>query len=106
MSIKIRIMTLTADTAHAVRLLLSTIGVATNENADAALTAETEVTAEMPDTTETGNEAIIEVDLTTDWAADDTVLGQLKRDPTDAMDDYAGDILVTGIELLVDRTIT
>jgi len=105
MKIRIRIMTQAADTAHAVRLTISTVGHAVNEDFDVALTAETEITAEMPDGTETGNEATIEVDLTTDWAADDTVLGQLKRDPTDAVDDYAGNILVVGIELLVDRTI-
>ena len=106
MKLRIRIMTLTADTAHAVRLTVSTVGIAVNEDADIAQTAETEITAEMPDATETMNEAVIEVDLTTDWVADDTVMGQLKRDPTDAVDDYAGDILVVGIELLVDRTIS
>jgi len=106
MKIRIRIMTLAADTAHAVRLTVGTVGHAVNEDADVALTAETEITAEMPDGTETMNEAVIEVDLTTDWAADDTVFGQLQRDPTDAVDDYAGDILVLGIELLVDRTIS
>ena len=50
------------------------------------------------------NEALIEVDLTTDWVAGDTVLGQIVRDPTDAVDDYAGDILIVGIDLLVDLT--
>ncbi|KKK57456.1 hypothetical protein LCGC14_3054260, partial [marine sediment metagenome] len=104
MKIRVRFMTQAADTAHAVRLTVSTIGLAVNENFDAALTAETEITAECPDATETGNEATIEVDLTTDWVADDTILGQLKRDPTDAVDDYAGDVLVVGIDLVVDRT--
>ena len=106
MKIRIRIMTQTADTAHAVRLVVATAGHAVNEDMDVSLTAETEITAEMPDGTETMNEAIIEVDLTTDWAADDTVLGQITRDPTDAVDDYAGNILVVGVELLVDRTIS
>ena len=106
MKIRLRIMTLAADTAHAVRLTVSTAGHAVNENVDVALTTETEITAEMPDAIETMNEAVIEVDLTTDWAADDTVIGQLKRDPTDAVDDYAGNILVVGVELLVDRTVT
>ncbi len=104
MKVRIRIMTLTADTAHAIRLTLSTAGIAVNEDADISLTAETEITAEMPDGTETMNEASIEIDLTTDWVANDTVLGQLKRDPTDAVDDYAGDVLVVGIDLVVDRT--
>ncbi len=106
MKIRVRFMTQAADSDHAVRLTVSTIGLAVNENFDAALTAETEITAECPNAIETGNEATIEVDLTTDWAADDTVLGQLKRDPTDGVDDYAGDILIVGIELLVDRTIS
>jgi len=106
MKIRIRIMTQGADTAHAVRLVVKTAGHAVNENMDVSLTAETEITAEMPDAIETMNEAIIEVDLTTDWAADDTVLGQITRDPTDAVDDYAANILVVGVELLVDRTIS
>ena len=99
-------MTLAAVSGAAVRLTVSTAGHAVNENVDVALTTETEVTAEMPDTIETMNEAVIEVDLTTDWAADDTVIGQLQRDPTDGVDDFTGDILVVGIELLVDRTIS
>ena len=66
MSMRVRAMTQTADTAHAVRLTLSTVGLAVNEDFDIALTAETEVTAEMPDGTETGNEALINIDLTTD----------------------------------------
>ena len=102
MAIRVRFMTQAADTAHAVRLTVSTIGLAINENFDAALTAETEVTAECPDAIETGNEAEILIDLTTDWAAGDTIIGQLKRDPVDAVDDYAGDILVVGIDLMVD----
>ena len=106
MKIRVRFMTQAADTDHAVRLTVSTIGIAVNEVLDQALTAETEVTAECANTTETMNEVVIEVDLTTDWAADDTVIGQLKRDPTDAVDDFAGDILIVGIELLVDRTIS
>lgn len=106
MLIRVRFMTQAADTDHAVRLTVSTIGIAVNEVLDQALTAETEVTAECANTTETMNEAVIEIDLTTDWAADDTVIGQLTRDPTDAVDDFAGNILVVGIELLVDRTIS
>jgi len=106
MSIKIRIMTLAADSDHAIRLLLSTVGIATNEDADISLTAETEITAEMPNGTETMNEAEINIDLGTDWAVDDTIMGQLRRDPTDAVDDYAGDIMVVSMELLVSRTIS
>ena len=106
MKIRVRFMTQTADSDHAVRLVVKTVGIAVNEALDASLTAETEITAECPNATETMNEAIIEVDLTTDWVADDTVIGQLTRDPIDGDDDYAGDILIVGIELLVDRTIS
>jgi len=102
MLVRVRFMTLTADTAHAVRLTVSTAGHAVNENMDVSLTAETEVTAECPDATETMNEALIEIDLTTDWASGDTVIGQLKRDPVDAVDDYAGDILIVGIFFQLD----
>ena len=103
--IRVRCMTQTADSDHAVRLTVSTIGLAINEDMDVAPTAETEVTAEMPNATETMNEALIEVDLTATHAAGDTILGQLTRDPTDAVDDYAGDILIVGVDLLVDMTV-
>jgi len=104
MACRIRFMTQTADTAHAVRLVVATLGYGVNENIDIAISggAETEVTAECADTTETMNEAEILIDLGTDWAAGDTVIGQLTRDPTDAVDDFAGDILVVGIELMMD----
>jgi len=99
---RVRFMTQGTVSDKAVRLTLSTIGLAVNENFDAALTAEAEVTAECPNAIETGNEALISIDLTTDWAAGDTIIGQLKRDPTDAVDDYTANILVVGIELLMD----
>ncbi len=102
MSARIRFITLGVDTAHAVRLTLSTVGKAVNEDFDLGFTVETEVTAECPDANDTGNEALINIDLTTDWAAGDTVMGLLTRDPTDAVDDYAADILIIGIELLMD----
>ena len=99
--IRVRFITLDADTAHAVRLTVSTVGIAVNEDMDIGLTAETEFTAECADANDTMNEALINVDLTTDWASGDTVLGLLTRDPTDGTDDYAGDILIVGIELLL-----
>jgi len=104
MSCRIRFITLGADTAHAVALTLSTVGIAINEDMDIGLTAETEVGAECADANDTMNEALVNIDLTTDWAAGDTVLGQLKRDPTQTtpLDDYAADIMVVGIELIMD----
>ena len=47
-----------------------------------------------------------EQDLTTDWAADDTVLIQIKRDSGDAADDFTDDILIVGVDLIVDRTLS
>ncbi len=105
MKARVRFLTLDADSDHAVRLTLRTLGIAVNEDMDIGMTGETEVTAECPNANDTMNEALIEIDLTTDWVAGDTVIGQLTRDPTDAVDDYAGDILIVGIELLVDRTV-
>ncbi len=105
MKIRVRIMTQAAVAGPAdVRLTVSTIGIADTESLDQALTAETETTVTMPTATETMD--YYEQDLTTDWAADDTVIGQLGRDPTDGADDFTGDILITGIELLVDRTLS
>ena len=57
MKIRVRCMTQAADSDHAVRLVVKTAGWAVNENIDQALTAETEVTAEMPNAIETMNEA-------------------------------------------------
>jgi len=102
MSMRVRFMNQGTGTGHAVRLTLSTVGIAVNEVLDTGLTAETEVTAECADATETMNEALINIDLTTDWAAGDTIIGQLKRDPTDAVDDFAADILIVGIDLLLE----
>ncbi len=102
MAARIRFMTQAADSDHAVRLVVGTVGIAVNEVLDTAPTDETEVTAECANATETMNEAEVLIDLTTDWAAGDTVVGHLTRDPTDAVDDFAGDILVVGIELMMD----
>ena len=105
MKIRVRIMTQGAVAGPAdVRLTVSSIGIADTESLDQALTAETETTVTMPTATETMD--YYEQDLTTDWAADDTVIGQLARDPTDAADDFTDDILIVGIELLIDRTIS
>jgi len=102
MAARIRFMNQGTGTSHAVRLVVKTIGIAVNEVLDQALTAETEVTAECADAIETMNSAEILIDLTTDWASGDTIVGQLTRDPTDAVDDFAGDILVVGIDLMID----
>ena len=102
MAARIRFMTQTTSTDKAVRLVVGTKGFAVNENFDVTLTDETEVTAEVPNGTETGNEAEILIDLTTDWAAGDTIIGHLTRDPTDGDDSFGGDILIVGIDLMMD----
>jgi len=102
MSIRVRFLTLTADTDHAVRLTVRTVGIAVNEDMDIGMTSETEVTAECANADDTMNEAVVNIDLTTDWVAGDTMIGLLERAPADPVDDFAGDILVVGIELLVD----
>lgn len=104
MKIRVSIMTQGAVAGPAdLRLTVSTIGVADAETLDVALTAETETTVTMPALLETMD--TYEQDLTTDWAADDTVIGQLKRDSADPADDFTDDVLITSIQLLVDRTI-
>ena len=100
MSIRVRIMTLSALAASNVRLTVETVGIADTEDADIANTAETETTVSMPTTIETLD--YYTQDLTTDWAAGDTLFGQLGRDPVDGADDHAGDIMIIGIDLLVD----
>ena len=65
-----------------VRLTISTSAKADTEDLDAALTAETETTVTMPTATETLD--VYEQDLTNDPVADDLLIGQIKRDPTDS----------------------
>jgi len=104
MKIRVRIMTQGAVAGpNDIRLTVSTVGIADTEDLDVAFTVETETTVVMPTATETLDYYI--QDLTTDWAADDTITGQIARDPTDAADDFTDDVLIYGIELLVDRTI-
>jgi len=101
--VRIRFITQGTGTNHAVRLTLRSVGIAINEDMDIGMTSETEVTAECADANDTMNEALIEIDLTTDWASGDTVIGLLERDPVDGDDDYAGDILVVGMEMIMDQ---
>ena len=105
MKIRVYIMTLGVVAGPAdVRLTVKTVGIADTENMDTAFTAETETTVTMPTATETQD--VYEQDLTTDWVADDYVMGQLARDPADGADDFTDDIMIVGIDLLVDRTIS
>ena len=100
-AIRIRFISLATGTEDAVHLTLKTVGIAVNENADIDFTDETPVVAECSDTINTMNEALVNIDLGTDWVSGDTVMGLLVRTPADGDDDYAGDILIVGIELLL-----
>jgi hypothetical protein len=103
MKMRFKIMTRSALTGD-VRLTVKTIGVNDTENLDQALTAETETTVTMPTAIETLD--YYSQDLTTDWAAGDMIIGQIARDPADAADDYAGDIMIVQAELLTDLTLS
>jgi len=81
---------------------VSTGAFADSENMDTALTAETEVTVAVPDTIE--NRFTLDQDMTTDPTAGDTLLISITRDPTDVVDDYAADIIVTDVFLEIERT--
>jgi len=105
MAIRVRMMTLGAVAGPAdVRLTVSTVGIADGESLDTALTAETEVTVTMPTATETLD--YHSQDLTSDWAAADTIIGQIARDPTDASDDFTDDIMIIGVDLVTERTLS
>jgi len=83
-----------------VRLTVSTMVKNDAEDIDVGFTAETETTVTMPVTDDTLD--YYDQDLTTDPAADDFILGQLKRDPVDAADDFTADIQIIGIYLKID----
>ncbi len=105
MKIRVQIMTLGVVAGPAdVRLTVKTVGRGDAEDMDVAFTAETETTVTMPITTETLD--VYTQNLTTNWTADEIVTGQLARDPADAADDFTDNIMIVGIDLLVDRTIS
>jgi len=105
MKIRVRIMTLGAVAGPAdVRMTVKTVGRADTESIDFAYTSETETTVTMPTATETLD--YYTQDLTTDWAENDTIIGQIARDPTDGADDFTDDIMIVGVDLLVDLTAT
>jgi len=101
-SIKIHFMSLGTGSSNNVRITVSTGAFADSENMDTALTAETEVTVAVPDTIE--NRFTLDQDMTTDPTAGDTLLISITRDPTDGVDDYAADIMVTDVFLEIERT--
>ena len=84
-----------------VRLTVSSLAIADTENLDQAFTAETETTVTMPTAIETLD--VYNQDMTADPVAGDTVLVQLTRDPTDAADDFTGDIQIISATLFIQR---
>jgi len=104
-SIKFYIMTLGAVAGPAdVRLTVSTSANADTEDMDDAFAVETEQTVTMPIATETLD--IYDQDMTTDPTAGDILTVQLRRDPTDAADDFTDDVLIVAAFLEIDRTTT
>lgn len=101
-SIKFHIIGLGTGTTDNVRLTVSTLAAADAESVDQAFTAETEATVPIPDTAEV--QEYYDQDMTTDPTAGDQLLVQLARDPTDASDDYAADIMIIGAYLEIDVT--
>lgn len=85
-----------------VRLRVASLAVADTENFDQAFTAETETTVTMPTATETQD--VYSQDMTSDPVAGDTVLVQLRRDPTDAADDFTDDIQIVSATLWIQRS--
>jgi len=103
-SLKFIIIGLGAGTSDNVRLTVSSFAAADAEVIDQAFTVETETTVPIADAAETIE--IYDQDMTTDPTAGDTLTVQLARDPVDASDDYAADIMVIGAYLEIDRTTT
>ena len=101
-SIKIYFLSLAAGSSNNVRITVSTAAWADTENTDQALTAETEVTEAVPDTIE--SLFVLDQDMTNDPVAGDYIFGTISRDPTDGVDDYAGDIMVIAAYLEIERT--
>ena len=101
-SIKVYFMSLAAGSSNNVRITVSTGAWANSENMDQALTAETEVTVAVPDTIESS--FVLDQDMTTDPTAGDTIFGTISRDPTDGVDDFAGDIMIVDVFLEIERT--
>jgi len=102
-SIKVYFLTLAAGSSNNVRITVSTGAWADTENSDQALTAETEVTVAVPNTIE--SIFVLDQDMTTDPTAGDIIYGTISRDPTDGVDDFAGDIMIVDVFLEIERTV-
>jgi len=83
---------------------VKTRGVNTGEDFDTVFLSEAEETVTMPVLEE--HLHIYEKALTVDWSDGDMMIGQISRDSADVLDDHTDGILIVGIQLLIDRTIT
>jgi len=101
-SIKFYIYTLGTLVDKDVRLTVSSLATADGENGDQAFTVETEQTVRMPNTIESLD--VYDQGLTDTLVAGDEIGGQLKRDPTDALDNAGENILVVKAFLEIDVT--
>jgi hypothetical protein len=95
-------MTKTAETAANARFTVEWRAIADGESVDGAMTAETEVSVAMPAAIETMK--VYSETLGSQPSADDFLLVQITRDPTDASDTYAGDIQLIEAYLEISRT--
>ncbi len=104
MKIRVYIMTQSALIDKDVRLAVQTIGIADTESLDQLYLDQELTTVRMPNTIETL--AVYEQDLTINWESQDLLLGQLLRVPSSTFDNYLGNIMIVGIDLICDRNIS
>ena len=99
-----KFLTQTAESAADTRMLVGTGQTADAESADVDFTDETEATVPMPAAIETFE--YYTQTLTTDPTAGDQLWVKITRDPTDGSDTYAGNPILIGAWLRIDRTAT
>jgi len=100
-TLRFRFLTLAALTNLDVSLVVRAKGFATTEDADVAFdTDESEQILRMANANDTYTYYTQTLGGT--FASGDTLHGQIDRRPADADDDYTGDILLVGIDLLID----
>ncbi len=103
-TLRFRFLTLGAVTATDLSIVVRAKGFADGEDADVAFdTDEAEAIVRMPDANDS-YDYYNEV-LGGTFASNDTLHGQIDRRPQDADDDYTDDVLLVGVDLLIDRTI-
>jgi len=103
--LRFRFLTLGAVTNADLSLVVRAKGFADTEDADVAFdTDEAEVVLRMPNANDSYD--YYSETLGGTYASSDTLHGQIDRRPADADDDYTADVLLVGVDLLIDRTIS